>query len=313
MNVLVIGYGSIGQRHSRILSELGCTVAVVSQQTSTLLPVYRTILDALQAAPHPDYVIISNRTHHHYETLCMLRTLGYEGTILIEKPLFHKPLQSLISEHQYQHKQPLLLHHVFVAYNLRFHPVLLRLRQLLTEETILSVQVYAGQYLPDWRSTDYRNSYSAKRSEGGGVLRDLSHELDYVQWLFGTWIRITAIGGCHSHLELDSDDMYALLMSSSRCPAISIQINYLDRIHQRTLVVNTNAHTYIADLVQPALQIDHRVENFAYDTDFTYRHQHRALLEGNFTQLCTYEQAAQTVELIEQAEQAAISGRWIHA
>lgn len=309
MNILVTGYGSIGQRHSRILSDLGFSIAVVSQQASILLPVYRTIRDAFQADPHPDYVLVANRTHHHYDTLCTLRQLGYEGTILIEKPLFHKPLKSLNVEK----KPPLLLSNVFVAYNLRFHPALLRLRQLLREETIISVQVYAGQYLPDWRIADYRESYSAKHSEGGGVLRDLSHELDYVQWLFGTWTRIAAIGGHYSRLELDSDDTFALLMSSSRCPVISIQINYLDRIRQRTLIVNTDAHTYKADLVQHTLQVDHNVESFTYDADFTYRNLHQNLIRGDLTQLCTYEQAAATVELIDQAEQAAISGRWMQS
>lgn len=294
MKAIVIGYGSIGQRHSLILSELGTTVAVVSQQQrSCSLPVYQTIPNALKAMPDTDYVIIANRTHNHYDTLCELRGHGYEGTILIEKPLFHKPLRFLIPVQKQNHnlKQPSVLHNVYVAYNLRFHPVLLRLRQLLNEETILSAQVYAGQYLPDWRSVDYRNSYSAKSAEGGGVLRDLSHELDYVLWLLGAWTRIAAIGGHHSHLELDSDDMYALLMSSSRCPMISIQINYLDRIRQRKIIINTDAHTYIADLVQHTLQVDHLVETFTCDPDLTYRSQHQAIIQGDRTQLCTYEEA----------------------
>jgi predicted dehydrogenase len=309
MTILVIGYGSIGQRHSRILSDLGRSVAIVSQQAANMLPVYRTIQDALRTNPQPEYVIVANRTHHHYDTLCSLRQLGYEGTIFIEKPLFHTPLKYLNSEQ----KQPLLLHNVFAAYNLRFHPALQRLRGLLREETIISVQAYAGQYLPDWRIADYRESYSAKHGEGGGVLRDLSHELDYVQWLFGTWTRVAAIGGHYSRLELDSDDTWALLMSSSRCQVISIQINYLDRIRQRTLIVNTDAHTYKADLVKHTLQVDQHVESFTYDADFTYRNQHQNLIKGDLTQLCTYEQAAATVDLIEQAEQAVILGRWMHS
>ena len=32
-----------------------------------------------------------------------------------------------------------------------------------------------------------RKSYSASKSKGGGVLLDLSHEIDYINWLFGSF------------------------------------------------------------------------------------------------------------------------------
>ena len=32
---------------------------------------------------------------------------------------------------------------------------------------------------------NYKLSYSSSKNKGGGALLDLSHELDYVQWLFG--------------------------------------------------------------------------------------------------------------------------------
>ena len=30
----------------------------------------------------------------------------------------------------------------------------------------------------------YKNSYSSHRRLGGGVLLDLSHEIDYIEWIF---------------------------------------------------------------------------------------------------------------------------------
>src|SRR5690606_29956228 len=76
-----------------------------------------------------------------------------------------------------------------VAYNLRFMPSAIRLKELLTEQIvgrIHSVSIEVGQYLPDWRpATDYRKNVSACKKLGGGVLLELSHELDYLTWLFG--------------------------------------------------------------------------------------------------------------------------------
>ena len=43
-----------------------------------------------------------------------------------------------------------------------------------------------GQYLPAWRpSRDYRETYTAQSAQGGGILLDASHEIDYVRWIGG--------------------------------------------------------------------------------------------------------------------------------
>ena len=43
-----------------------------------------------------------------------------------------------------------------------------------------------NSFLPNWRSNrDYRKSSSLKKVEGGGVLLELSHEIDYIRNLFG--------------------------------------------------------------------------------------------------------------------------------
>lgn len=299
MKTLVIGFGSIGQRHCRILLELGCRVAVVSSQDASPFPVYRTMTEALQEFK-PEYVVIANRTSEHYGTLADLLAFGHDGPILVEKPLFDKP-----------HRLPLHPSKVFVGYNLRFHPVLQQLKQRLWSQSVIAVQVYAGQYLPTWRSGDYRDRYSARRGEGGGVFRDLSHELDYTQWLFGTWTRVVAVGGHYSHLKIDSEDAVALLMSTNDCPIVNIQMNYLDRNRRREILINTDAHTYRADLVQNTLQTDDCAETYPCDLDATYRAQHQALLAGDFTPLCSVAEAQETLNLILNAEQSISEGRWM--
>ena len=72
---------------------------------------------------------------------------------------------------------------------------------------ILHVQVDCGSYLPDWRKgTDYRESVSAKAELGGGVLLELSHELDYIRWFFGEMISISANIQNSGTLGIDVED-----------------------------------------------------------------------------------------------------------
>lgn len=298
---LVIGYGSIGARHARILSELGCATAVVSKRAVDFPRVHADL--GLALAEHaPDYVVIANATSNHQPTLSALAALGYHGTVLVEKPLF-------------DHAQSLPMHAfrlAAVAYNLRFHPIIRRLRDQLVGEDILSVQAYVGQYLPDWRpGTDYRRSYSASSEQGGGVLRDLSHELDYLTWMLGDWMRLVALGGHVSPLEITSDDVFSLLMTTTRCPIVSVQLNYLDRRVRRRIIINTAKHTLEADLVQGTVTIDSDIEVVAAERDATYRSMHKALLDGHSDVACSLHEGMGILRLIDAAELSIQRQEWI--
>ena len=85
----------------------------------------------------------------------------------------------------------------YVGYNLRFHPVLIYLKQFLIRKKIFSINVISHSYLPNWRKINYRHSISANKKLGGGVLLELSHELDYLKWIFKN-IKIVTI-----HLRKD--------------------------------------------------------------------------------------------------------------
>ena len=301
-NALVIGYGSIGARHARILCELGCNTAVVSHRVVQYPLVFNSIQRALDDHA-PEYVVIANATDLHYKSLELLAQLDYRGTVLVEKPIFGHILS--LPSHSFRQAG--------VAYNLRFHPILQDLKNLLRGETILTAQAYAGQYLPDWRpGTDYRSSYSADVARGGGVLRDLSHELDYLCWLLGSCHRVAAIGGHVSPLEISSDDAFSMLLSTIRCPIVSVQLNYLDRHARRVLVVNTADHTFEADLVRGTLTVDGNVTSVALDRDTTYRAMHGKLLCGFSEDVCSLDDGLATVRLVEAATHAARQLEWVN-
>ena len=105
------------------------------------------------------------------------------------------------------HQRRLVL---MVGYNFRFYPPLQAMRQALVEGCIgrlISLRAEAGQYLPDWRpGSDYRQGASARRELGGGVVLELSHELDYIRWLGGEVESVGALVGKLSDLEIEVED-----------------------------------------------------------------------------------------------------------
>lgn len=302
MNVCVVGYGSIGKRHARLLEELGCKVSVVSRRNVDHPSRYPT-LDYVFEDVRPDYVVVANRTSEHADTLKELAQLGFEGPTLVEKPLANTPLPSsaVISEE------------TFVAYNFRFHPLLNDLRNRLEGEEIVSVDGYAGEFLPHWRpDRDYRETYSARSKQGGGVIRDLSHELDYLNWLLEGWSRVAALGGQFSQLEIDSDDVFILLFETERCSAVTLHLNYLDRGPHRSVRMNTTDHTLEADFIDETLSVDGTlVSEYELDRDATYRAEHEAILHEEYDRLCTVEDALDIMDLIEAAEKSAMKHTFV--
>lgn len=301
MKAIVIGYGSIGQRHARLLQTMNIETAVVSGRKVNFPQHYFDIFEAVRSHL-PDYVVIANKTCDHYLSLLDVLKSGFQGNILIEKPLF--PQLTDMPERNRER--------IYIAYNLRFHPLLQQLKNALSDERIISASIYTGQYLPTWRpDIDYRTSYSASAEDGGGVIRDLSHELDIVAFLFGQWTRLSAIGGKYSSLEITSDDSFSVLAEMSRCPQVQIQVNYLDRIGRREILVNTDLHTFKIDFVNGTFQADKEIIHLDSDRDDTYLKQHHAIIEGMSSDLCKYEDGLNIVRMIEAIERSSSQKEWV--
>ncbi len=300
---LIVGFGSIGQRHARVLAGLGCDVAVVTRRTMDIFPRFGGLADAV-AVWRPDYIVIASRTSEHFADMTALTSMKFSGRVLLEKPLFER--QRVLGHHRFSH--------VAVAYNLRTHPLLLRLKEFLEGQNIVCAQAYVGQYLPQWRpNTDYRTSYSAVKAEGGGALRDLSHEIDYALWLFGRWKRLTALGGHYSSLEIETDDAFTLIFTTDRCPMVQLHMNYFDRSPRREILVHTERHSVRVDFIRQTFEIDGipTVEH-PIESDATYKFEHVAMLSDDTSGLCSLEEAAEVLAMIEAAESAAVSGKWLN-
>ncbi len=294
---VVVGLGSIGARHARVLRELGLRVATVSRREGGD---YGSIAQAVAGA-QPDYAVIATETGRHADDLQTLAQAGFRGAVLVEKPLFATPAAPP--------KYPFA--HVSVGYNLRFHPVMTALADKLYGRDVITVAAYVGQDIRDWRpGRDHRTTASATSAAGGGVLRDLSHELDYLLWLFGPWHRVAALGGASGSRDIDVDDHLDLLIDMQRAPSVHVHMDYLDRQGIRRIRVNVDDDTLEADLVGSRLTVNGKATEIPSERDQTYRDMHAAAMRGA-SPACSLPEALGVMHLIDASERALRSKTWV--
>lgn len=297
---LVIGMGSAGSRHRRLLAARGLTVVGASRRTDQGEAVY-SLSEALSMGPF-DYVVVANETSAHHDTLLNLADVGHRGPILVEKPLFDG-----------SQRAPDGLN-IYVGYNLRFLPGVLAMRAWLGGRKIVQASLHVGQDLRQWRpGRRLDDSYSADPQRGGGALRDLSHELDLACWLLGPWHRLTSLGGSSGVLPIASDDSWSILSQHANCSAVQISLNYVDNPASRGISVTTESGRADLDLIKGELRLAGQVTHHAVPADASYIAMHEAVLSGQVAQVCTLEEGYRVMAMILAAERSAERGEWVLA
>jgi predicted dehydrogenase len=106
------------------------------------------------------------------------------------------------------------------------------------------VEINCSSYLPNWRpNKNYRKSVSARSDLGGGVLLELSHELDYLNWIFGPFSKINSKLNISGKLDIDvEDEAYLNLISKNKLP-ISVYLNFYKKENKRNCKFITSKGT----------------------------------------------------------------------
>lgn len=247
--ILIIGLGSIGQRHLRNLISLGYKdICLVRRNANVLkgfskLKVFKSIFEACK---NEDFntAIITTPTANHFKDFLDISNYNIQN-IYIEKPVTHSVEESLkINEIATQFSL-----NVVVGYDLHFDLGLLKVKELLHENTIgkiCSFQVEVGQYLPDWRpNEDYREGMSAKKTLGGGVMLDLIHEFDYTNWLFGPIKSVFGKNKQISNLEIETEDISINIIETQQGVLGTISLDYLQKELSRTCKIIGDQGTII--------------------------------------------------------------------
>ena len=246
MKLLVAGLGSIGRRHLRNLIALGETDIVLLRSRKATLPddelagypVATDIREALQKH-QPEAVIVANPTALHLDVAIPAAEAGCH--LLLEKPVSDS-LERLDLLQQAAQKSG---SKILVGFQFRYHPTLNKARELIQSNAIgriLAVHAHWGEYLPQWHPwEDYRQSYAARAELGGGVIRTLTHPLDYLRYLIGEVDELWSFNGHVSDLQLDVEDVAEIGLKFSNGAIGGLHLNYVQRppVH-RLEIVGTN-------------------------------------------------------------------------
>jgi predicted dehydrogenase len=237
MKILVVGCGSIGQRHIRNLKLLKAGELTAFDTSPERrkevgekygIEVYDDFNKALKNKP--DVALICTPTSLHIEYALVAARHGCH--LFIEKPISHT-LEGVSELIEIASKKKLA---ILVGCNFRFHWGMQLVKKLLDEGKIgrlLSGRAEFGQYLPDWHPwEDYRRGYSANKALGGGIVLDAIHEIDYMHWLAGKINAVSAFTGKLSSLEIDTEDTAEILLRGEGVIA-SIHMDYVRRDYNR--------------------------------------------------------------------------------
>lgn len=260
-HIAVIGAGSIGRRHIdnlRLLHPkaqlywLGAT-GQIPPQNQLAEVVYPTSIDELILLP-VDYCVVASPSSAHLAHVQTL--LARNIPLLVEKPLA-ATLSDGLQMQQLCLTAPQVP--VAVAYCLRFLPALQLLKSTLDSGRlgkILHIDAHVAQYLPDWRpGKDYRQSVSARAALGGGVMLELSHELDYLYYLFGPLKLHFSLLQQSGLLELDVEDQADLLLSTASGANVSVHMDFLQKTVQRRCFISATEARLEWDLVENSIQL----------------------------------------------------------
>lgn len=241
MKIAVLGYGSIARRHLANIKIIRPDAQVMLFRASclSLEDVDSWVLQARSFGEILDFapdaaIIASPASEHIPQALAFARGGAH---LLVEKPLSCN-LDSVDDLINLCDVNKLVL---MVGYNMAHMSSLSNFISSSRSGSIgemLAVHAEVGQYLPNWRShIDYKKSVSACAELGGGVLLELSHEIEYIDRLIGGTEKIFCLSRKTGLLDIDVEDVADVMLQNASGLVATIHMNMEQKVPYRSCCV----------------------------------------------------------------------------
>jgi len=260
MNILIVGLGNFGEKYIEILNNLyeKANIYVLRHSKKKynnalnlkIKDFFYDIKDTNSIIINA--VIICNPCPYHVETANYFIKKNIH--CLIEKPLSHNYSEGLKLLNN-------LNCNIQIGYLLLYSDLFNYLKNYKKYiGKLLLLKINVGQYLPSWRKKDYRNCVSSKKINGGGVLLELSHDINNIfAFLNIKLYKIKSISKKISELEIDVEDFcYIILeatLNNGDLVNINISLDMLDFIHTRTYRLIGNMGSMNIDYINNKIEI----------------------------------------------------------
>jgi len=260
----IIGLGSIGKRHleiaKRIRPELNISTISSKEKPNQNKLVDQNFLSIDSAISFGiEAAIISNPAPFHIN--CAIELLDAGVHILIEKPLSNNSLKidQLINAEKKSSAKAL------IGYCYRYDKNGIFFKKMIMNKkigTILSASINCSSYLPEWRNDkDYKSSVSARKDLGGGVLLELSHEIDYSYWLFDDFTSVYCSIVNSGELNIDSEDIADIILISKEKFPVNIHLDFNSRVYNRMCTVRGTKGNLVWDIFEKRILLQKSNEN----------------------------------------------------
>ena len=309
--IVVVGLGSIGRRHARLLNQReDMAVEFCEPNRETLkevfheigkLPAHTCYEDAL--ASRPDMVLIATPTQLHCDQT--VRALRENIHVLCEKPMSDKLVDAIRMKDASEHSSAVLS----IGFMLHFHPGITRLKQLIQEGvlgTVLHVRYLVGSYVT------LANSRSRYQSQlEGALLLDYAHQPDIIYWLLRERPRGVYMAAGHGgNMEFSSNPNFLTIVCDYDSPLLTtMDLNYLQMPQRHGCEIVGDEGWALLDFEHGTLRIGNKkaaseVEEAVESTrDAVYQMEHQAFLDA----------VAGRREPSSPAEEAIVSMEILHA
>ena len=232
INVLIVGYGSIGKRHlENFLQFKDIRLTVYTKRNDLQLlkkkgiKVSNSLTECLKE--NPDVGVIANETSLHIPIAIKLAKEGLD--LFLEKPLSNS-LKDVEKLHTIIKKKKLITQ---MGCNLRFHPCIKKIKSMIEQQKIgkiISAQVQTCSYLPDYHPWEnYRRGYAARKDLGGGIILTQIHEIDYMYWFFQEVENVISMSGKFSDLDVTAEDYAPSLLKFKNKIIGELHLDYFQR------------------------------------------------------------------------------------
>jgi predicted dehydrogenase len=302
-NILIIGKGSISFKHLKILSQIYQKAIITHISSRVFLRKHKKILNKKYFI-----VVVANDAASHLKTIDLID--NFADFIFVEKPFaenFSK-LKNFLNKHKSIQKK------IWVGYNLIFSELLREIIKIIKSKKygkVISVRSTVGYDVRYWRKKNYLSSVSVKKKLGGGVINELSHEINYLVHIFRELNYINSISGNYYLKKIDVEDTLFVNFLCNKNILINLTMDFYRQDKMREAQFIFQKGTIFLDFVMGKILFKNKdssklIMKNKKDLDLSYKKQW-LFLKKNFNQKFNNElnivNSLETLKLIKKIKQ----------
>ena len=271
-NCLVIGSGSIGERHAKnLVSFFNRKVFVLSRS-----PNQEFRDEFLNKSEYVSKISQNDLINFRdFEMLVLATPSSIRSKVL--EPLKGIKIKVIYTEvpaatdfdswYRLKELSSLIGARLYPGYNMRFHPGILKLQDL-KKSHFLSLRGLFGEFLPDLHKwEDYKFRYEAVKKLGGGPLLTSQHEIDIAILLMGDVDNVSCLMR-NTLLDIEAPDHVILNLFHKNGSISNLDLNFFYKQYVRRLELSTEEEIIKYEPFNDGLKIGKREKISFKDFDF---------------------------------------------